>query len=380
MKLPLAERIYQAYANAVVYDVKLKKLHLIQNLRKPGLRMQIVVKPEPQSMIISVFSQSSLDQIIRKRRSAFKLAISLPDQKWLQIVWRKPIRFFWKGMGYIIVSIVLLCAFTFLLYWFTLQLAIPLQSLATALKRFGRDMHAPPLPLHGSDDMQKVAQAFNSMQSRIRRLVHDRDQMLAAISHDLRTPITRLQLRVEYIKNKQQYDKALNDLKDIESMIDSLLAFSRDYHSEELSQSFDFNALLQTISDEQQDLGNKVNYHSTAERIIWKGRMLAMKRAFTNIIENAIKYAEHADIKLLQTANSISIVIDDDGPGIPTELLVKVFEPFFRIDKARSPQKSGTGLGLAVTRNIIRSAGGDINLQNRQPHGLRVTISLPLVH
>jgi signal transduction histidine kinase len=215
------------------------------------------------------------------------------------------------------------------------------------------------------------------MQDRVRRLLHDRTQMLAAISHDLRTPITRLQLRAEYLQGTNQYDKAIADLKEMENMISSILSFARDHVRSENMERFDLNALLQTLCDDLADVGSHVVYHSELQRMPYFGRIVALKRAINNLIENAVKYGDRAEVSLKQTDKELQIRISDEGPGIPQDQLEKVFAPFYRVDTARSPKKSGTGLGLAVARDIIRAHGGEIRLYNREPHGLTAVISLP---
>ena len=191
------------------------------------------------------------------------------------------------------------------------------------------------MALQGSREMKEAIAAFNQMQSRIKRLVSDRTQMLAAISHDLRTPITRLQLRAEYISDEKQYNKSLDDLKEMETMISSILSFSRDYASTEPIELFDMNALLATMCDDFTDTGKPATYNCHDKRITIKARLIPIKRALTNLIENAIKYGESANISLIPQDELLQIKIEDAGPGIAEHQMDKVFDPFYRIDPAK---------------------------------------------
>jgi len=264
--------------------------------------------------------------------------------------------------------------------WAVKRLATPLGLFVNATKRFGVDVDAPPLALQGPPELQEVIVAFNEMQARVKRLLNDRTQMLAAISHDLRTPITRLQLRAEYLEDTNQYDKAIADLNEMENMISSVLSFARDHTQEEAMQRFDLNALLETLCNDMEDLGHDAVYHSDGSRAPYFGRISASRRAFTNLVENAIKYGEKVDVILKKVGDDIlEVKISDSGPGIPESQMEKVFSPFYRVDAARSLQKAGAGLGLAVARDVIRAQGGDIQLSNREPRGLMVQVSLPLI-
>lgn len=346
-------------------------------LHAPHLHFSFSKQAPARFQQIKQLPPQQLVKFARQHHRLLRATLALNDGRWLNIRGRVPPHQWW--LAGVLMSALLLMLVLFLLCYFVLRyIAMPTTKFIQAAKRFGVDLQSPPMPLAGPPEIQAVIRAFNEMQDRIRRLISDRTQMLAAISHDLRTPITRLQLRAEYLKGTSQYDKAITDLKEMEQMIASILSFARDYATTEVMERFDVNALLESLCDDMVDAGRNVTYHSPNERIVLLGRMSALKRAFTNLIENAVKYGEQVEVYLSQRDNAIQIKISDLGPGIPETEMENVFAPFYRLDAARSPEKSGTGLGLAVARDIIRTHGGDIKLYNRDPHGLTVVVTLPL--
>lgn len=259
--------------------------------------------------------------------------------------------------------------------WAARRVNAPLEAVAHAAEHLGEDAALAKLQEKGPLEVQRMAAAFNRMQERIQNFVDDRTRMLAAISHDLRTPITRLRLRAEFIEDKEQHDKTLADLNQMETMISSVLAFARDEH-EDLEQ-IDLAALMLSICADISDAGGSAEFEDT-ETVALMGRPNELKRAFTNLVENAVKYGKRARVRLTADANNVIVSIEDTGPGISQENMEKVFEPFFRIDLARNVETGGAGLGLAFTRSIIRAHGGEISLSNLKPKGLRVEVRLPV--
>jgi signal transduction histidine kinase len=269
-----------------------------------------------------------------------------------------------------------------MIVWAVRQLTAPVRTLADAAERLGRDViNAPNLPEQGPTEIVTAAIAFNTMASRIRRFVQDRTFLLTAIGHDLRTPITRLKLRAEYMEDDEQRMKMLADLDEMESMVAATLAFGRDIAASEAVGRMDLAVLLRTILDEaadgDPDHAQALSY-AGPEHLPVQGRPLSLKRALTNLIGNALKYGDAARVALsLPQPNFARIDIDDDGPGIGVENIEFVFEPFRRLETSRNRETGGSGLGLSIARNIIRAHGGDITLHN-QSSGLRVTVSLPV--
>ena len=208
-------------------------------------------------------------------------------------------------------------------------------------------------------------------------MVDDRTQMLAAISHDLRTPLTRLRLRAGRLTDAELRKGIESDLEEMEQMIDGTLAFLRDdTRTEEIGQ-VDLAAILLTLADDAADSGQDVSIE-TPRQLIVSGRHLALKRALGNLIQNAIKHGGRARVTAVRDGRLLRISIEDDGPGIPSDQLEAVFEPFYRLDPSRGRNTGGHGLGLTVARSIIRAHGGDVVLANRSPHGLEARVTLPI--
>jgi len=257
------------------------------------------------------------------------------------------------------------------------QIVRPLRLFSNAALRFSTNLDAEPLASNGPREFLGVIEAFNTMQERIRRFVNERMQILAAISHDLRTPLTRLRLRFENWDDPQQQQKALADLKDMQAMLDSTLAFARDDASDEGSTRVNLNALLYSVCDDSVDTGADVSCDIPEQEIQALCKPIAMRRAIQNLLDNAIKYAGAVEVELKQSEQDILILVKDRGPGIDSLEKEQVFSPFYRVEKSRNRETGGTGLGLTVARTIARAHGGDISLSDREGGGLVVSLSIP---
>ena len=237
----------------------------------------------------------------------------------------------------------------------------PLRDLARAAERLGRDPDAPPLPEHGGRETVQAIRAFNGMQASLRELLRDRTRMLGALSHDLRTQLTRLRLRVEAIPDPDQQRLAGAELDTMRAMVDGVLDFARDDAADETPRDLDLAALLRTLVDEREDLGEHVSYVGP-DRIPWRGRPVALRRAFDNLIANAVRYGGAATVRV-EAAGTLRVRIEDPGPGIPEEHRARVLEPFVRVDASRSEALGGTGLGLAVALAVLRLHGGQLTFE-----------------
>ncbi|NQV46709.1 MAG: HAMP domain-containing protein [Rhodospirillaceae bacterium] len=262
--------------------------------------------------------------------------------------------------------------------WAVHRSTAPLALFAKASERLGRDVNAPPLPEDGPREVRRASRAFNEMQRRLRAYLDDRMQMLAAISHDLRTPITRMRLRAEFIADEEQQKKMLADLDQMEQMITATLAFARDEASAEPSILFDLAAMLESLIDDDCAAGANASYHGP-ETLIFTGRPIALKRAFQNLIDNAVKYGGRAAVTLAEDKGQGRLVISvaDDGPGIPEAEQKNVFAPFYRVERSRSRDTGGVGLGLAVVRSVVGAHGGEVTFAAVDGGGFRVMVSLP---
>lgn len=259
--------------------------------------------------------------------------------------------------------------------WLTWTVNRPLTRFSHAAERVGLDVHAPRLPEQGPAQLKRAIRAFNEMQVRLQRFLSDRTRMLGAISHDLRTPLTRMRLRIETDRVVEEKAKMLGDIEIMESMLASTLAFIRGVDEVEAPEVVDLDSLLQTACDLVCDLGGDVTF-SGPGRTRYHCRPQSIMRALTNVVENATKYGGRATVTLL-AHDGFTIDVDDDGPGIADAEKGKVFEPFYRTASARDSDSRGMGLGLAIARSVILAHGGTIDLHDRQPHGLRVRIFLP---
>lgn len=251
----------------------------------------------------------------------------------------------------------------------------PLRTFAGAARRFGTNINSPPLPVKGPREVRAAVSAFNDMQERLKRLISDRRQMLAAVSHDLRTPITLLRLRTEFVENEMEREKMLATLTEMEEMVESILRFVRDDADHEEVQSVDLVALINAVCDDISDIGGKAIFDGP-DRLIYRCRPNSLKRALSNLVDNAVKFGGSALVRLNEAGRNIEVVIEDNGPGIAESELGAIFDPFYRIESSRSRDTGGVGLGLSVARSIIDAHGGRILIENRPEGGLRVKVEL----
>lgn len=312
----------------------------------------------------------------------FQASLRLPDGEWLNVRVELPPPRPWHSATFLAAFVVMTVAAVLLILWAVARLTRPVRLLAEAADRLGRDVNAPPLPEGGPSEVATAARAFNVMAGRIQRFVADRTQMLAAIGHDLRTPITRLRLRAEFMDDDEQRRKMLADLDEMEQMIAATLAFARDDAAAEPASAIDLAALCRTVADEAADarpeLAEAIAFDGP-ERLTVRARPIAMKRALANLVTNALAYGGAARLRLVPPEGGVvRLMVEDDGPGIPDGELEAVFAPFRRLEASRNRETGGTGLGLTIARNILRAHGGDVVLANRAEGGLRAVASLPV--
>ena len=262
--------------------------------------------------------------------------------------------------------------------WAVRRASAPLDMFARAAERLGRDVDAPAMSEDGPGEVRRAATAFNRMQQRVSGFVRDRTQMLAAISHDLKTPITRLRLRAEFMDDDEQRTKMLADLDQMEAMIAETLAFARDDITAEATRPFDLAVILRDLCEQAADAGEGGAFQGP-DRLTYDGRPTALRRAFENLVGNAVKYGGGATVTLREENDDVIVTVDDHGPGLADAELSEVFRPFYRVEGSRSRDTGGVGLGLAVVRSVCRAHGGDVTLANRSEGGLRATVTLPSV-
>lgn len=252
----------------------------------------------------------------------------------------------------------------------------PLERLADAATELGRDIDRPPLAEAGSTEVRHATAAFNAMQAQLRRYIQERTQMLAAITHDLQTPLTRIRLRLEKVGDPELQARLLDDLSAVQAMIRDGLDLARSMNSEEPRQAIDIDSLLDSVCADAADAGQAVALSGQTGATV-SAQPNALRRCLTNLIDNAVKYGERADVTALLDAGQVVVCIRDGGPGIPDAMLEKVFEPFFRLEGSRSRDTGGTGIGLTIARNIAEKHGGTLRLRNHPQKGLEVRLTLP---
>lgn len=310
------------------------------------------------------------------------IGMHLPDGQWLTVTAPlEPLRP-WHSPDFLAAFFGTTIAAALLTIWAVRRLTAPVRVLAAAAEALGRDVNAPPLPETGPYEVATAAMAFNTMAARIRSFVQDRTELLTAIGHDLRTPITRLKLRAEFIDDDEQRTKILADLEELEALVSATLAFGRDARTTEPVSPLDLAELLRTILDEAGDARpeamDKLHYDGPAHLTV-QARSLSLKRVFVNLVSNAVNYAGGATVRLSHpNERSVVVEVEDDGPGIPPTELDRVFEPFHRGEPSRNRETGGVGLGLPIARNIMRAHGGDVVLANRPAGGMRATVTLPV--
>ncbi len=310
-----------------------------------------------------------------------RLSVQLNDGSWLVFAGGDPLEGPFRLLRFALWMAGIVAAIALVSLWTARRLTAPIARFAVAAERLGVDGEAPPLPESGPRELRAATRAFNRMQARLARFVADRTQMLAAMSHDLRTPLTRLRLRAELVEDPEMQRKMLSDLDEMEAMINATLAFARDDAKREPRGPLDLADLLQSLCEDRVDAGHSAVYEGPAHAAL-DGRPVALRRAFANLMDNAIAYGGGFTVRLRpeEGPSSTSIVrveIDDTGPGIPESEFEKVFAPFYRLERSRSRDTGGVGLGLATARTVVRGHGGDIALANRAEGGLRVTVTLP---
>lgn len=309
---------------------------------------------------------------------AHRIGVELPDGTMIAgHVENGPRPWFW-GAPWLVTLMTAFISISVLGLWAARALATPLSSFAKAAENFSLDGASEPLPERGPEEIRSVARALNRMHERIARLMSDRTRMLAAISHDLRTPITRLRLRAEFIEDEGNRKRMLIDLDQMRSMLESVLSLLRNDRKIEAVTLVDIASTLQLIADQFGDMGHVVHYDGPSSATA-AARPDDLHRGITNLVENAVRFGAEVTIRLDVSGTKLVIDVEDDGPGISDARKQEMLEPFVRGDDARTMDDStGFGLGLSIARAIALAHGGELSLHDRQPHGLIVRMQLPV--
>jgi len=270
---------------------------------------------------------------------------------------------------------VLVIIMSIALFFTARNITRPLSELARAADSVGRDLRQPRLAERGARELRHAARAFNTMQDRLQRYLDSRSRVLAAMSHDLKTPLTRLRLQVEMLDDSAASIRIGKQLDEMESMVNGALALFRGLDDNEAFTPLDVNELLSTLQSEFAEMSAEVSVEGRALRAIL-GKPQALRRCLTNLIANAVKFGSRASISV-EDGPALIIRVRDDGPGVPEDQLEKVFEPFYRVESSRNRDTGGTGLGLSIARDVIQSHGGSLTLKNLPVRGLEATVTLP---
>ena len=304
---------------------------------------------------------------------AFVAAVRLADGRW-RVVERLG-----SGVGigraFALMFAMGLIALLPLAWWFSSALAGPIRRFAAAADHMGQDANAPPVPLEGPAEILRAAASFNAMQARINRLMRERTQMVAAIAHDLRTPLARLSFRLDGLPADAR-EKATADIAEMSQMIEAALEFIREQHRKGVRERLDLRLLVESVVDDLADVGSEIEL-SDGPSAPFHGDPLALRRMVGNLVDNALKYGRRARLSLHAQADGYALHIDDDGPGVDASRSEHLFMPFVRGETSRNRETGGIGLGLATARSIALAHGGDIALLNRVEGGLRVMVMLP---
>jgi signal transduction histidine kinase len=273
--------------------------------------------------------------------------------------------------------LMLTIATAIVLYIVARSITRPLSDLARAAEAVGRDVNQPALKERGAQELREAARAFNTMHERMHRYVDSRTRVLAAMSHDLKTPLTRMRLRVETLGDTDAQERFGRDLDEMEGMVRGALALLKNLSDDEAAVAVDMNALLATLQSEFAEVGASVQVRGRARSPVI-GKPQALKRCLTNLLSNAVHFGTRATV-VVEDGAALTLRVRDEGPGLPAEELERVFEPFYRVESSRNRDTGGTGLGLSIARDIAQAHGGSLVLHNLPERGLEAVLTLPRV-
>ncbi len=338
----------------------------------------VVVRPPSSAAerVISVTRQPAQGYELGGR--LYDVSITLPDGDALQFRVAQGRRGPLLPHNLVLNLLLLTMATAIVLYVLARSITRPLWNLARAAEAAGRDVSQPLLEESGAQELREAARAFNTMQERMRRYVDSRTRVLAAMSHDLKTPLTRMRLRVETLVDPEEVRERFGrDLDEMESMVRGTLALLKGLSDDEAARSVDVDALLATIQSEFAEIGATVAIRGRA-RGAFCGKPQALKRCLTNLVSNAVHFGVRATV-VVEDGAALTLRVRDEGPGLPPEELERVFEPFYRVESSRNRDTGGTGLGLCIARDIAQAHGGSLVLRNLHDRGLEAILTLPRV-
>ena len=304
------------------------------------------------------------------------IAVEQPGRGWLVVTapWPEPGL---RLLGVLLVQTLILYAVILLpVLWIARRISLPLRELTVAAGGFDPAVAPAPVPEAGPRDIRQLVVAFNALRLRVLAMLDEKDRMLGAIGHDLRTPLAALRVRIESVEDEHDRTRMADTVAEMSRTLDDILSLARIGRPSEPPTEVDLAALVDAVVEDFRDLGQDVTFEETA-RLPMRLRPALMRRAVRNLLENAVKYGRRATVRLDAGPHEVAIVVADEGPGIPPDRLAAVFDPFTRLEGSRNRDTGGIGLGLALARSIVRDAGGEIRLANRAGGGLEAAILLP---
>lgn len=303
------------------------------------------------------------------------MSLRLPDQSWLNVSLFAVHEARASGSGHLVSTSLMALGVALISMLMAAWLTRPLRRITDAVSKLSIDARSPPIPEAGPREVRELASSFNAMLARLVDLVERRTRALAAVSHDLRTPLTRLKLRLDEVAGEDLQRSIAADIDEMEQMIEATLAYLKGRESNEEPRPIDLVALLQTLVDDARDAGHDAELDSPQTLVI-TARHLGLKRALSNLIGNALRYATRVRVSVREHSDNLTIHIDDNGPGIPDDKLETVLEPFVRLEDSRNLETGGVGLGLTIAKSNIENEGGTLVLRNRPGGGLSAIITL----
>ena len=341
----------------------------------PSYHVEVSPTEDPTRRVITVMRQPPEGYQLGGR--SFDVNVGLPDGDALQFRVAQGRRGPLLPRSLLLNLLILTGAMGIVVYALTRSITRPLSDLAHAAEAVGRDVRQPPLKERGTRELREAARAFNTMQDRMHRYLDSRTRVFAAMSHDLKTPLTRMRLRVETLENDDVRTRFGSDLDEMEGMVRGTLALLKGLTDDEGTDSIDIGALLATLQLEFAELGAQVQIVGRATDS-FRGRPQALKRCLTNLLSNAIKFGARATVVVEDDA-ALVLRVQDEGPGLPAGELERVFEPFYRVESSRNRDTGGSGLGLSIARDIAQVHGGSLILRNLPRGGLEAILTLPRV-
>lgn len=355
----------------------------IRTLLRPGDDREVRVEIHETDEVLGPMSHVSQEMVDMHRRMSrgrlstieLTLSLALDDGSWLNVdtrFQRPPLQ--WpvlSALSFGLTAALLLAV----VCWFLLtRLTGPLRRLAVAAESFGRGEETATLPVEGPEEIRTLTASFNVMQERLTRSVHDRTRIMAALGHDLRSPLTALRVHAEMIEDDETREATISSIEEMQDMVERTLSFARGMATSEAPETIELGAFLGQL---QKSMITGFTLEPGPE-VKLRVRPQALRRAVRNLIENSVRYGGTASVRYRFADDHVLIEIMDDGPGIPEDQLEQVFEPFFRLEGSRSRETGGSGLGLSIARTLVRMHGGDVTLHNRPEGGLRVLVTIPV--